>query len=225
MDRLRRFAMNEASAWTTLAQSSAAGPGSDDNAPFDWVSPIAVHVGTQVHRELHRAGRSMDQTGDLPPLLESSARLDNELRLLGVPDTAIAAAAERVRDAVGAFLKDPRGRWILHPHLEAQSELKLSQLTEAGLTHLQLDRTFVDEDGVRWIIDYKTSRHSGGDLDRFLAAEIERYAVQLNRYARAMAELDARPIRVALYFPLLGEFRHWQPDLAVETIPTANPSV
>ncbi len=33
---------------------------------------------------------------------------------------------------------------------------------------LVLDRTFI-ENGTRWIIDYKTSSHSGGDLQGFLA--------------------------------------------------------
>ena len=30
-----------------------------------------------------------------------------------------------------------------------------------------IDRTFIDEAGVRWIIDYKTSDHEGSDLENF----------------------------------------------------------
>jgi len=32
----------------------------------------------------------------------------------------------------------------------------------------KIDRTFVDQDGTRWIIDYKTSRHEEEDIDAFL---------------------------------------------------------
>ena len=32
----------------------------------------------------------------------------------------------------------------------------------------KIDRTFVDQDGTRWIIDYKTSRHEEEDVDAFL---------------------------------------------------------
>ena len=75
---------------------------------------------------------------------------------------------------------------------------------------MRLDRTFVDG-GTRWIVDFKTSAHEGGAVQAFLAAEVERYRVQLERYANAIAALDARPIKVGLYFPLLREFRSWEP--------------
>ena len=68
-----------------------------------------------------------------------------------------------------------------------------------------LDRTFV-EDGIRWIIDYKTSSHAGGDLEGFLANEADRYREQLHGYHDAMALVDKRPIKTALYFPLLDQF-------------------
>jgi len=32
----------------------------------------------------------------------------------------------------------------------------------------KIDRTFVDQDGTRWIVDYKTSRHEEEDVDAFL---------------------------------------------------------
>jgi hypothetical protein len=72
-----------------------------------------------------------------------------------------------------------------------------------------IDRTFVDEGGVRWIIDYKTSQSPGEDLENFLEAEKERYREQLERYARLMALRDNRPIRLGLYFPLLGAWLEW----------------
>ena len=68
--------------------------------------------------------------------------------------------------------------------------------------NLVLDRTFVDN-GTRWIIDYKTSSHSGGDLEGFLENEIQRYREQLQGYSRAIALAETRPIKTALYFPLL----------------------
>jgi hypothetical protein len=38
---------------------------------------------------------------------------------------------------------------------------------------------------------------------------VERYRPQLERYARALAALDSRPITIALYFPLLKALRAW----------------
>jgi ATP-dependent exoDNAse (exonuclease V) beta subunit len=79
------------------------------------------------------------------------------------------------------------------------------------VTHAAVDRTFVTE-GVRWIVDFKTGTHEGTDREGFLDREQERYATQLERYAAFVRALDARPIRLALYHPLLGGWREWAYD-------------
>jgi hypothetical protein len=35
-------------------------------------------------------------------------------------------------------------------------------------TAFAVDRTFIDENGCRWLIDYPISPHAGGDLEGFL---------------------------------------------------------
>ena len=40
--------------------------------------------------------------------------------------------------------------------------------------------------GMRWIVDFKLSRHEGADADAFLDREQERYRAQLETYARVM---------------------------------------
>ena len=63
--------------------------------------------------------------------------------------------------------------------------------------------------GTRWIIDYKTGTHTGSALDRFLENEQARYRAQLEGYASVIQTLDARPIRLGLYFPMLQGWRQW----------------
>ena len=46
-------------------------------------------------------------------------------------------------------------------------------------------------------------------LEAFLDNERTRYQEQLERYGRLMFQQDRRPIRLALYFPLLGGWREW----------------
>jgi ATP-dependent exoDNAse (exonuclease V) beta subunit len=72
---------------------------------------------------------------------------------------------------------------------------------------LRVDRTFIDETGTRWIVDYKSSSHEGSGLDRFLDNECERYRDQLEGYRRLFAALEDRPVRMGLYFPLLNGWR------------------
>jgi ATP-dependent exoDNAse (exonuclease V) beta subunit len=131
---------------------------------------------------------------------------------LGVPPAEREAAATRVREALARTLGDPRGRWVLEAHAEARSEYALTALDGARAVRSVMDRTFVDEAGVRWIVDFKTGVHEGGDTVAFLDREQARYREQLERYAAVLARLEPdRPIRLALYFPLLQAWREWAP--------------
>ncbi len=71
-----------------------------------------------------------------------------------------------------------------------------------------LDRSFVDDSGVRWVIDYKTSQHTGGGLDQFLDREVERYRPSCSAMP-AGPELGPEPVRLGLYFPLMRAWREW----------------
>jgi ATP-dependent exoDNAse (exonuclease V) beta subunit len=172
-----------------------------------------VQVGTVIHRELyHLARKAADAGAPVPPAIERS-RYRRELALLGVEEPDLEEAAGRVQEALTRVWDDPTGRWILAPHPEAWSEQRLTVRFGTALEHIRLDRSFVDEAGQRWIIDYKTGRHLGADIDAFLATEIDRYRGQLERYAQAVAAFERRPLRVGLYFPLLARLLDWAPAL------------
>ena len=101
------------------------------------------------------------------------------------------AAAARVLQAVTRTLADERGRWLLRAsHRDAQSELALTGVLDRDLVNVVIDRTFVDDIGTRWIVDYKTSSHEGAGLDEFLNRERERYQAQLERYARIVRAIE-----------------------------------
>ena len=131
------------------------------------------------------------------------------LAALGVAATERSGAVARLQAAVTRVLRDPRAAWLFDPaHQEAQNEYAVSVLEAGQVRYLRIDRTFVAE-GVRWIVDFKTSTHEGAGKDQFLDREQQRYHAQLTTYARALAQLDPRPIRLGLYFPLLGGWREW----------------
>jgi len=142
-----------------------------------------------------------------PQLPEPGAVLA-QLTRLGVPESVQPRALEVILTALRQTLSDERGRWILSgTHHEAYSEWELSGVSGGRLRNLKVDRSFVDESGTRWVIDYKTSAHEGGDLEGFLAREIERYRPQLEAYLELARAMGPQPVRAALYFPLLGAFR------------------
>lgn len=182
---------------------------------FEWVSQSSRHAGTVLHGLMQRIAREGLATWS-DDLVRSRRRLyQSVLANLGVPPGELTKAAERVETALLRMLHDPKGRWVLDRHSEDECELPITGLVGGKLSETVIDRTFVDENEVRWIIDYKTGSHEGGNLETFLDHEQERYREQLERYARLMIQRDSRPIRLALYFPLLGGWREWPAPVAV----------
>lgn len=186
----------------------AAEPGA--RPQFEWAGQTAVHVGTVVHRHLQLLAEHGAGAWNAAAIRGNAAAFRRELELLGVERAELPAAAARVIAALSAAIEDQHGRWVLAKHDHARSELRVTVAAGDRLEHLRIDRTFV-ADGVRWIIDFKTSAHEGGDVQTFLDSEVERYRAQLERYASALAAIDARPVKLGLYFPLLKTLRTWAP--------------
>jgi ATP-dependent exoDNAse (exonuclease V) beta subunit len=169
--------------------------------PFEWAGDTARAVGTVVHRLLQHFA---DAPGDSPPKGPPRETLSRMLLREGVLAGELSDARGRVEAAVESALRDPRGQWILSTgHDEAACELPVSAVVDGQVRRLVIDRTFIDEQGARWVIDYKTGVHAGGSIETFLDQEAERYHDQLAGYAEAFRKLEDRPVRAALYFPLI----------------------
>ena len=178
-----------------------------DEIEFSWVGETARHVGSVVHRWLQRMAEDGLAGWDAARVRALRQAFRDELVACGLEADAVEAAAERVAATLVQTLADPRGRWLLSPHDAAETELRLTGAAADAIVNIVMDRTFVDEHGVRWIVDYKTGGHEGGDIEAFLDREQERYRVQLERYAALMQARDGRPIKLGLYFPLLKGWR------------------
>jgi ATP-dependent exoDNAse (exonuclease V) beta subunit len=176
---------------------------------FDWAGREAIAVGTVVHAELELLARR----GLAPAQLV--ARPDGwraEVARLGLPEPLCDGATARIARAVSQIAGSSLAARLLDPDArEATSELALTAWLDNEFTSIKVDRTFVDESGTRWIIDWKTSAHEGGGLQRFLQQELERYASQLERYSRVMAIYDPRPQIIGLYFPMMDAWKQWEP--------------
>ena len=183
-----------------------------DAIEFSWAGETARHIGTVVHRWLQRIAEDGLRDWDPARVHALTSVFRGELVASGLPADALEAASGRVAATLAQTLADERGRWLLAPRADAQSELRLTGAGAGGVVNIVMDRTFVDEQGVRWIVDYKTGTHEGADVEGYLDRERERYRAQLERYADLLRGLDRRPVRLGLYFPLLNGWREWAPE-------------
>ena len=180
-----------------------------DQIEFSWVSETARHVGSVVHRWLQRIAEDEMKGWNAPRVELLRTTFKQELLACGLNDGDTEAAAVRVITALAQALHDKRGQWLLGSQQDARNELRKTAMASGERMNLVIDRTFLDADGQRWIVDYKTSSHQGADVEGFLDREQERYRAQLERYAAVMRMLDDRPVKLGLYFPLLQGWREW----------------
>jgi hypothetical protein len=167
---------------------------------------LATITGTLVHEYLqviseeginNWSAQRVDRLRELLP-----ARLNAE----GLSEEEIEQAVETIIVALQNTLSDEKGRWILSDHEQAKSEYALTVKNGARFSTHIIDRTFVDEKGIRWIVDYKTVLDKSIDNEHLIKEQKEKYRKQLMQYASIMQKLDKREVRCALYLPLQKVF-------------------
>ena len=182
-----------------------------DYIEFSWAGEDARHTGNLVHRLLQMIGeQGVDRWRESGGMAQQVNWCRQQLLQEGIQSVKADAIIERTAKAIGNCLASEQGKWILADHEDAACEYAITAVLGSSgdgqeptrTKSLILDRTFVEND-TRWIIDYKTSSHSGGDLQGFLENEAGRYRKQLQDYKAAVALTETRPIKTALYFPLL----------------------
>jgi ATP-dependent exoDNAse (exonuclease V) beta subunit len=184
---------------------------------FEWVGRKQRAVGTVTHRFLQQIGRDGLDRWTEAAVRERATAIRAALSSEGVNAADLAAATGEVIDGLCAILAHDKGRWILAAHAEADCEFPLSGIDDGIDVRLKLDRTFVDEHGTRWIVDYKMATTTSTAVKKFLDQQQEKYRRDLERYARVMQQFDPRPVRLGLYFPLLREWREIEYTQNAET--------
>jgi len=170
----------------------------EERIEFSWAGETARHVGTVVHRWLQRIAEDQLKGWDAKRVESLRSHFERDLYRRGVEKAG--PAAELVVAALKNTLADERGRWLLGPHPVALNEHRLRN----RLRSFRIDRYIEDAKGGKWVVDYKTSEHTGGGVESFLNTERERYAAQLDGYAEAVGGA-----RRGLYFALLQGWREW----------------
>jgi ATP-dependent exoDNAse (exonuclease V) beta subunit len=176
--------------------------------------------GTAVHTFLEVLASDLAAGSTPPTLLEKitawTPRITAVLRSHSLSPQAVEQLTNRVQNALQATLRDPAGVWILSHHKDAFSERALTSW-QGEFSSVRLDRVFragpepfAAGENHLWIIDYKTSPYTGGSKEEFLSREREKYAAQLEAYARTMLDsVAAESIRLGLYYPSLPGLTWW----------------
>ena len=89
--------------------------------------------------------------------------------------------------------------WIFdESNSSSQSEFKISWSKNGRINSYIIDRTLVDENDVRWIIDYKTGAPRNESMEAFIEFQKLSHTPQLEKYCEAFKKLENRKTKAAL---------------------------
>lgn len=128
-----------------------------------------------------------------------------QLQQLGWSGDNLNRALQKIANAITTTLNSEKGRWLLNSdHEQSACELSLMQKDKQDVREHIIDRTFI-ADGIRWIVDYKSSEpEAGQSMEDFVAREMKTYQAQLLRYQKLLAATETLPIKTALYLVSSG---------------------
>jgi ATP-dependent helicase/nuclease subunit A len=171
---------------------------------------LARHTGTVIHNALQTLveNKLVTQSSCIAAdefISQQHVFWKIQLQELGWNADNLKRALEKIAATIRLILSSDQGRWILNSdHEQSACELSLMQKDKQDVRESIIDRTFIDN-GVRWIIDYKSSEPDAGQtMDEFIAREKAAYKNQLMRYRKLWGAMDSCPIKTALYLVSYG---------------------
>lgn len=189
----------QACAETTAVQN-------DDSAQIELTvdNQLQIEVGNLVHEGLQNYlnNHQLLDTANLAGLKNYWRR---RLSAFSFVSGEIDIAMTKLEKSLQSTLQDSELRWVFdHGQEQSAAELAL-QSYASGFVHTHVvDRTFIDSNGVRWIIDYKSSQPLGKQsLESFLAEQVALYSGQLSRYRSLFENEDNKGVKTALLFTSL----------------------
>ncbi len=168
----------------------------------DTADALAAAVGTLAHAVLELVAAD-PQAWPVDCLSGRQPGFERWLANRGWPPAAAQAGAQRVARMLATTLGSADGQWVLRCRAGAGSELAMGKVGAGGTPETRVvDRSFVEE-GVRWIIDYKTVDLGAAADSARLAAHAGRYRPQLESYA-ALFSAEGLPQRLAVFYVTHG---------------------
>jgi ATP-dependent exoDNAse (exonuclease V) beta subunit len=188
---------------TDIATEAVLDISQEEEVPYDWAGNETRCLGNVLHRSFETIAKEGLDQWNAERVEKMKPALKAALLAEGMSHLSLVDNVEKSVRAMKNILKDEEGRRILKRYENEKTEYALTQLKEGSFKTRIIDRTFVDENDIRWIVDYKTGEHKGGNIEDFFEEEKERYRNQLENYEELIKYQEkTREIKKALYYPL-----------------------
>ncbi|MDD9891344.1 MAG: UvrD-helicase domain-containing protein [Gammaproteobacteria bacterium] len=160
---------------------------------------LSACMGELIHQTLEEFG-NCDEKNTFIASVDSlrdyfKLQLQNKTNSPAELDTCL----DFVTTAITQTISSKEFDWVFdHTSTDSHCEYSVSILVNGKIqTHI-IDRTFIDEQGVRWIIDYKSGTPKNEDECEFIARQKRAHSPQLNRYKNLFGLMEKRETKTAL---------------------------
>lgn len=177
--------------------------------------PAHAELGVFIHSVLETWPNSCK-----PETVIEQAQLQFELA--GFDARELAYALTQVTACLHHLQHSQRAAWLFSPHKDNHHEYALTYRGDKeSVQQFIIDKTFIDANDTRWIVDYKTTAQPDEDLAEFYSKAQQSYQPQLHTYAMLMQQLDKakHPIMLALYYPCWDGWTQWAYQTSCDRLP------
>lgn len=175
---------------------------SKPNTKPNYNSSFEADIGTLAHRYMEMIAHQGLAKWTVAYVVSLVGAMQHWLRQQGHSPALANAGAVVVQQLLTQTLTSNDGQWVLKTRLNAESELAITRYQHDAVKSYVIDRTFV-EDGIRWIIDYKSVRLDDQLSDNELMPIAEQYRQQLEDYAMLFGD-EKLSIKKAILFLSVG---------------------
>ena len=158
-------------------------------------------LGTLLHACLEHYVQAIDQADYVKQIGRQRDYWTLQLRHLELDEAQLNASLDFIQQSFIHTVNDPSLGWIFDSSQEDSAcELPLSTVSPGGfVSNYVVDRSFIDRDGTRWIIDYKSGRPGNNSNEEdFVHEQMTHHGAQLANYRSLFAAIESRPTRTAL---------------------------
>jgi ATP-dependent exoDNAse (exonuclease V) beta subunit len=158
-------------------------------------------IGSLIHSVLEDYSNSKDKEIFLSNLDSQKAYWKLLLRNKVTSKLELTESLSFIERTLEKLLHDNGLKWIFsHDYTECHSEYPITSISQGKIHEHIIDRTLVDNNGVRWIIDYKTGIPVNEEEADFIIKQKIAHESQLYRYRSLFAELENRKTKTAILF-------------------------
>jgi len=164
---------------------------------------IEADIGTLAHRYMEIIAQQGVDAWPVSRVASLKPAMWHWLRQWGYAEGLASESAAQVERLLITTLNSVDGQWVLKVRDSAAVELALTQLSGAEVNNHIVDRTFV-EDGIRWIIDYKTTTLPVDATVQVLQLAAASHSKQLVTYSALFAQ-EGLQLKCAVFFMYIGK--------------------